>query len=132
MLTRYLARLLGLWIVLTELGMVATRGSTVAAVGALFSDPALMWVTGVFTMLIGLAIVVAHNRWTEGPVAALVTLYGWAALIKGLLFVWLSQEQQMQFYRALQFDRLFYAYLAIGIVLGAYLLYGGFRRETQA
>jgi hypothetical protein len=62
MLTKFLAKLMGLWIVLTVLGMVVNRGATIAAIDALFADPALMLITGIFTLAIGLAVVIGHNR----------------------------------------------------------------------
>jgi hypothetical protein len=54
----------GSWIVLTVLGMVVNRGATIAAIDALFADPALMLITGIFTLAIGLAVVIGHNRWS--------------------------------------------------------------------
>src|SRR5476649_2225828 len=98
--TQYLARVLGLWIVLTELGMVFNRQTTIDALNSFFADPALMWVTGVFTMLVGLAIVVAHNRWSGSPAAVIVTLYGWIATVKGLTFIWLPMSAQLDSYQA--------------------------------
>ena len=131
MATQYLARVLGLWIVLTELGMVSNRQTTIDALNGFFANPALMWVTGVFTMLVGLAIVVAHNRWSGSPAAVIVTLYGWIATVKGLTFVWLPTRAQLDFYQALQFPRFFYAYSILGLVLGGYLTYAGFRSATS-
>ncbi len=130
MLTRYFSRVLGLWIVLAELGMVFNRQPTIDMLNAFFADPALMWITGVFTMLVGLAIVVAHNRWSGSPAAVIVTLYGWIATVKGLTFVWLPAQTQLDFYQALQFPRFFYAYFVFGLVLGGYLIYAGFRPEA--
>ncbi len=128
MLTNFLARLLGLWIVIAGMSMVANRPSTVATMSALFADPALMWVTGVFTLGLGLALVIAHNRWSGGPVPIIVTLFGWIAVVKGLLFLWLPPPAQMAFFDALHFGAYFYAYFIISLVLGGYLIYGGFAR----
>lgn len=111
--------------------MVANRQTTIDALNALFGDPALMWVTGVFTMLVGLAIVVAHNRWSGSPAAVIVTLYGWIATVKGLTLVWLPMRVQLDFYQALQFPRFFYAYFLLGLVLGGYLIYAGFRSTAS-
>jgi len=129
--TQYLAKVLGLWIVLTELGMVANRQTSIAVLNALFTNPTLMWVIGVFTMLVGLAIVVAHNRWLGSPAAVIITLYGWIATIKGLTFVWLPTRIQLDFFQALQFPRFFYAYFILGFALGGYLIYAGFRDPSR-
>jgi hypothetical protein len=126
MLTKFLAKLMGLWIVLTVLGMVVNKGTTIAAIDALFSDPALMLITGIFTLVIGLAVVVGHNRWSGGALPVVVTLYGWAALLKGLLFICLPSSAEAGFYQAVHFQRFFYAYFVVALVLGVYLMYGGF------
>ncbi|MGA7356297.1 MAG: hypothetical protein WA431_07280 [Candidatus Cybelea sp.] len=130
MLTKFLARLLGLWIVLTMLSMIATRSATLAAISGLFKDAPTMWITGVFTLLGGLALVLGHNRWSTA-LAAIVSFYGWAALVKGLLFLCLPALTQIAFYRALHFDRFFYTYLLISLVLGGYLIYGGFKPSPR-
>lgn len=130
MVTTFFARLLGLWMLLTMLAMAANKDATVQAMNALFADPALMWITGVFTMLVGLAIIVAHNRWSGGAVPVIITIYGWIALIKGLLFLWLSAPVQMQFYQSLHFAERYYLYLILALVIGAYLTYDGFKRPS--
>jgi hypothetical protein len=132
MSTRFLAKLIGLWLVLVAIGIIADRQSTIDALNAFFTQPALMWITGVFTLLLGLALVLAHNRWSQGPVAAIVTFYGWAALVKGLLFLWLPLWMQEGFYIALHFERFSLAYGVVALVLGGYLMYGGFRLEPVA
>ncbi|HTV93994.1 MAG TPA: hypothetical protein VMG98_14910 [Verrucomicrobiae bacterium] len=116
---------MGLWLVLIAVGMLVNRQSTLDAVTALFADQALMWVTGVFTLLFGLWIVLTHNRWSGGGVAVIVTLYGWIALIKGLLFEWLPLPMQAGFYQALHLEQFFSWYAVVALVLGAYLVYGG-------
>jgi hypothetical protein len=127
MLTKFLAKLMGLWIVLAVLSMVANRQATIATMNALFADPALVFVTGVFTLVIGLAVVLAHNRWHGGALPVIVTTYGWAALIKGLLLLCLPPSAQTRFYEALDFQQFFYVYLVISLALGSFLIYGGFK-----
>ncbi|HEY2476655.1 MAG TPA: hypothetical protein VGI19_17880 [Candidatus Cybelea sp.] len=132
MLTNYLAKLLGLWAVVAVGAMLATRDATIAVIGALFADPALMWITGIFMLLVGLAILLVHNRWSGGAVPAIVTLIAWLVLIKGLLFVWLPPLLQTSFYQALHFDRYFYAYLVLPLAFGLYLIYAGFKERPTA
>jgi hypothetical protein len=130
MLTRYLARLLGLWSLVAAGAMLVNRSGTIAVLNGFFADPALMWISGVFMLLVGLAIVLSHNRWSGGAVTAIVSLYGWIVLVKGLLFLCLPPAAQAEFYRALHFETYFYAYLVVALVLGAYLNYGGFKQKA--
>ncbi|MBV8636595.1 MAG: hypothetical protein JO322_00790 [Candidatus Eremiobacteraeota bacterium] len=129
MLTKFLARLLGLWIVLVIVGLVLTRQASVATINALFSDAPLMWVTGIFTMLVGLVIVLLHNRWSGGGLPVVVTLYGWIALLKGISLVWLPAPVQGIAWQSLRFDRFFFVYVFVALVIGGYLVYGGFARR---
>ena len=103
------------------------KDAAVATMTALFSDAPLMWVTGVFTMMLGAAIVIAHNRWSGGALPAIVTLYGWIALVKGVTFVWLPAPLQRSLYQAMHFEEYFYWYLLVALVLGAYTTYAGFK-----
>ena len=129
----FYAKLLGLWILIAAFGLILHRTATIAMVGSLFADPPLTFVTGVFTLLVGLAIVLTHNRWNGGALSIVVTGYGWAATIKGLLFLWLVPPAEFRLFAALRFDRYFYAYLAVALLLGAYLTYGGFtQRDSEA
>jgi hypothetical protein len=126
MSTKFLAKLLGLWLVLVAVGIIANRQATLGAVSALLADPALAWITGVFTLLLGLAIVLTHNRWSGGAVAVIVTFYGWVAVLKGLLFIWLPLPLEAGFYQALHLDRFSLGYGLVALALGAYLVSRGF------
>ena len=129
-LTAFFAKLIGLWLLFAIVGMAVNRDATVTAMNAFFSDSGLMYITGAFTVIIGLTVVLLHNRWTSGALAALVSLYGWAALVKGAMFLFLPSPSEMGFYRALHFEGLFYVYVVFGLILGLYLAYGGFRSDA--
>ncbi len=126
MTTRFLAKLMGLWLLLTVGSMIATRDSTIGTMNALFGDPALTWIAGVFTLLLGLVVVLCHNRWSGGAGTVVVTLYGWIATLKGLLFLCLPAPVQAQLWSQLHFAQYFYAYLVFALAIGSYLLYAGF------
>ena len=126
-LTPFFAKLLGAWILITVAGMAVNRDATLTTMNVFFSDPAVMFVTGVFTLLAGLVVVILHNRWSGGAATVLVTVYGWIALIKGAAFLWFPPSWQTAFYRTLHLDQFFYAYVAVSAVLGLYLLLAGFR-----
>jgi hypothetical protein len=131
-LTKNLAKFMGLSVLLVAIGMISNKSAAVQTMNALFSDAPLMWITGVFTMMLGVAIVVAHNRWSGGALPVLVTLYGWIALLKGLSFVWLPPPTQAQLYQAMHFEQYFYAWLLVPLILGGYLVYSGFKPERTA
>ena len=130
--TIYLARFLGLGIILTVLGMVANKQTAVETMSELFSQPALMWVTGVFTMFLGLAIVLAHNRWSGGPLPVVVTVYGWIALLKGVFFIWLPPAAEDALYQTMHFEQFFYWYFVVALIAGGFLTVEGFRTKDTS
>jgi len=56
-----------------------------------------------------------------------VTLLGWISLIKGVLL--LSPGTTVGFWDSFHYEQLYYVYASISFVVGAYLTYGGFRRQ---
>jgi hypothetical protein len=132
MLTRFFAKLLGLWILIAVLSVMANRGPAISMLDQLFADPPLLFVTGVFTVVVGLAIVLSHNRWSGGLLAVVVTLYGWIATIKGVLFLAFAPPEQARLFEALHFSQYFYAYFAFALVVGVYLTYEGFKPSRGA
>src|SRR5664279_5487252 len=98
---------------------------------ALFHNPALMWVLSVITLTIGLAMVLAHNVWSDGALPVVVTLVCWATLIKGLLFLFLPSGIESEFIlSALRNPLLFYGCMTPSLVIGIYLTYAGFASKA--
>ena len=129
--TIFLSRLIGLYCILVVPSMILHRQATVDWMTALLNSAALMWVLSVITLTIGLAMVLAHNVWSGGVLPVVVTLCGWAALIKGLLFLFLPSGVESEFIlTALRNPLLFYVWMTPSLVIGIYLTYGGFTSET--
>jgi vacuolar-type H+-ATPase subunit I/STV1 len=130
--TVFLSRLLGLFYILATISMFLHKQTYVETVAALLQNPSVMFVVGIVTLLAGLAMVLAHNIWSRGAVAVLVTLIGWLALIKGLLFLFLPPQAEAEvFLRVLHYGQLYYMYAAISLVLGVYLTYRGFTSSSD-
>ncbi len=126
--TRFLSRLLGLFFIIVAVAMLMHKDSTIETVTALVHDRALMFIVGVITLSAGLAMVLAHNIWSGGAAAAVVTLLGWLTLLKVLLFMCLSPGAAVDFYLGtLHYAQLIYVYATFSLGLGAYLVYAGFK-----
>jgi vacuolar-type H+-ATPase subunit I/STV1 len=112
--------------------MTVQKQATLDSVTALLHNPPMLLLLGVFTTAAGLAMVLAHNIWSGGALAVIVTVAGWLALIKGMLFLLLSPEAQAElFLKGLGYQQFFYLYMAITLALGIYLTYGGFRSTAR-
>lgn len=85
--TIFISRLIGLYCVLASLVMFTHKQAIVGIEETLVHNPAMLFLTGIITLVAGLAIVLSHNVWTGGALPVVVTLLGWTALIKGLLLL---------------------------------------------
>jgi len=126
--TAFLSKLIGMYCILVAVPMGAHKQATLAMVAALVNDAPVLYVFGLIIVAAGLALVVSHNVWSGGALPVVVTLVGWLTLLKGLLFlvlpppsaagiaIWGSAYQQY-----------YYVDVAVALILGAFLTYGGFR-----
>jgi vacuolar-type H+-ATPase subunit I/STV1 len=130
--TFFLSRLFGLYYILAALSMVIHKQTTVETVTALLHNSPVMFLLGIITLVAGLAMVLAHNIWSGGALAVIVTLIGWITLIKGLLFLFLPPEMDAGFFLSrLHYEQFFYLYAGVSFVLGVYLTYGGFTSKSH-
>lgn len=91
-------------------------------VTALIHNPPLLFLAGLMALITGLAIVLSHNVWSGGALPIVITLIGWTTLIKGLLLLFQSPEgADRMFLGALQYERFFYVYTSVSLLLGIYL-----------
>ncbi len=84
--TQILAVFIGLYMVAAGIGFLTGRGSYATLIDELHDNTALGYVTGAFVFALGAAMVAVHNLWT-GPLAIVVSLVGWGALIEGVLML---------------------------------------------
>ncbi len=131
--TIFLSKLFGLYFILVALLMMLHKQAVVDMVTGLLHDPSTMFVLGLLALVAGLAMVLAHNIWSGGVLPVVVTIVGWLALAKGLMFLLLFSGDAAGFYLGrLHYSQLFYVYMAICLVLGAYLTYGGFMTKSRS
>ena len=78
----FLARLLGPMLVVLAVGLVACQSSWRAMAKEFIANRSLLFLSGLLTLLAGLAIVNTHNVWESGwPV--IITIFGWLGVIGG-------------------------------------------------
>jgi hypothetical protein len=90
-------------------------------------------VVGVLALVAGLAMVIGHNIWSGGAATVLVTLIGWATLVRALAVFYLTPDAIEGLFDAMHFDQFGQVYACISLLIGAYLTYAGFkatRRQT--
>lgn len=131
--TIFLSKLLGVYCIVVGLTMALNKTATVQTVNALVHDAPLLYVFGLTVTAAGLALVIAHNRWS-GAAAVLVSIVGWGTLLKGLFFLLLPPNAAGGITLwGVPYERFYYVNVIVALAIGCYLTYHGFiaRRATQ-
>jgi hypothetical protein len=79
----YLAKLIGPPFIVAGIGMLF-NGAVYRAMSEQFlANPALIYLSGVIVLPVGIAIVLAHNVWTRDW-QVIITIFGWLGVIGGV------------------------------------------------
>ncbi len=85
-LTLQLAQALGLYMILIGISGLAAPRRWDALMAELVASPALQMIMGVLVFAIGITLALIHHRLSD-PLAIIVTLIGFAALLEGALLI---------------------------------------------
>jgi hypothetical protein len=127
--TRYLSRLLGLFLLVLAAAELTQRSILAATALQIVNSPALLMICGMLTLVAGLAIVLGHNVWRGGATQVVVTILGWLMLLKGAALMIFPPASWAGTVQASGFANHDVWYGAPTIVLGAYLTFAGFRGD---
>lgn len=83
-LSVFLARFLGVWLILTGLFYLTQKDFIRKVAKDLYGNGAVLVFSGMFNLVIGLLIVLSHNVWVAGW-EVVVTIIGWFLLIRGIV-----------------------------------------------
>ena len=129
--TIYLSKLLGLYYVAVALCILIRGQAAAEMITSLLRDPGLMLVSSLLTLMGGLALILAHNRWSGGAPAVVVTVIGWLALAKSLVHLLLPSVAE-QYVRIVAHPAWVRGCMVFALLLGAYLAVSGFRAKGVA
>ncbi|MBV8722274.1 MAG: hypothetical protein JO277_09000 [Candidatus Eremiobacteraeota bacterium] len=128
--TTFLAKLIGVYLVVYAVMMVVNRTLLDTALNALLHDASQVFIWGSILAIAGIAFVLAHNHWSGGALTVIVTVIGWLTLLKGVMLLYLPlslASAYLGFY-----DSAYYIYAAIAFVAGAWLAYQGWKSSSVA
>lgn len=80
----FLAKALGLYVLIMAVMMFAKEKKVKVIVKEMCSDPAMMFLSGCMTLIVGILLVNVHNMWFSDW-RILITLIAWITLIKGVI-----------------------------------------------
>jgi len=125
LLTVFLAKVIGVYLLVGGAAVLADRRRIMLAIVALSKERFAQLIAGVLALITGLALVNLHNVWTTLP-AALVSLVGWLALLKGVVYLLLPEASMEKLMKAFM-DRTWYLLDGVLVlIVGAYLTGFGF------
>lgn len=119
-----IARILGPFYVAVALGIFMNRGYFERAIEGFEQSPALFYLSGTLAYAVGAVIIAVHNQWTGWP--TVITLIGWAAILKGLMRTLAPTYSQAIVARAIASPNGIIATGIVSLVLGVYLTAMGF------
>ena len=122
----FLAKLLGLYLIAIAVAMLASKRRTLTTLDEMARSGPWMLFSGMVATSAGLAIVIGHNVWTGSALTVVVTLFGWAALLKGISLLLVPPERMAAAYKGLGFERYFYAWMGGVLALGMLITLGAF------
>ena len=120
-ITIFLGRLLGLYLVAISGGMLANRSRTLATLDEMARSGPWMLFSGMVGCAGGLAVVLGHQVWSGGALPVVVTLVGWAALLKGVTLLQVPAERIAASYKAIGFERFFHVWMVAVLALGLWV-----------
>lgn len=125
----FLSKALGLYLVIISVGMLINACTIKPILGEMLKNPGLMFVTGVIAMIIGVLIVISHNIWVLDW-RVIITIMGWASLIKGTIRVIIPQYVDVLDKKWMLSDASYYTTSVLAFLLGVFLCYLGAVHDT--
>ena len=121
-LSLFLARSWGLFIALICIGLLLHKKRFTSMLTKIDSAP--FFLIGMLILGIGAAQVVGYEVW-QFNWKGLLTLFGWASLIKGVLIIFVPGYSE-KFVKLAVKEHLYTLSMVVGLVAGLYLLYAGY------
>jgi hypothetical protein len=126
--SRTIAGLMGPTLVAMAAGLFLNLGSLPGLLESVSRDPALIFLSGILLFVAGLAIVRAHNLWVVDW-SVLVTVFGWLAVLGGLVRVLFPIRLATMVAELGQSTGVITAGAVVLLVAGAFLSIKGYGRE---
>jgi hypothetical protein len=122
----FIARILGPLLVVIGIGLLVEGGSFAAIAGDFVQNGALIYLSGLISLAVGLAILNVHHIW-EWDWAVVITIFGWLALIGGIFRILATSLVQRMADTVIANPRLLIVGGAATLVLGGFLTAMGYR-----
>ncbi len=123
--TLFLAKMLGLFFLITGLAALTTRKHFIHVVKDMFKNNFSSYFFGVLLLVIGLLLVLQHNVW-KGTLNIVVSLVGWYVILEAVCYLFIPRHAMKKGVKLMKYKGLYYASVLIDLVLAVYLVITGF------
>ena len=121
----HIFQIIGITYLAVGLGILINPGFYKKLIAAFTENPPAIYLSGLVALLIGYLLVTFHNIWVRDW-SVIITIIGWAALIKGL-FLLILPKMAIKISNAFkEIKKLLPVWSTIVIILGALLCWLGF------
>jgi len=124
-LSIYLGKLIGLAWLIVGIALFSKPQDFQGTVKDVAKSNAIMTLISFIPLVVGLAIVIAHNIWVEHWIV-LITIIGWLTLICGIIRLFFHKEIMKKMAKAATNRKIFVWIGIIMFIVGAYLAGKGF------
>lgn len=122
--TRFCARIIGP-LMLVVGGVVAARFDTIGQlIPGILQDGPLAFVTGLFTLTVGMILFAAHHHWS-GATAILISLLGVVTIVRGIILMLAPSFAAELATKALQSGPGAWIAAGVAILIGLWLTWAG-------
>ena len=80
-------QILGITYLVVGIGMLVNPGFYKKLLTNLTENPPAIYLGGLVALLVGCLLVIFHNKWAVDGWSVIITIFGWAALIKGMFLI---------------------------------------------
>jgi len=126
-ISKFLSKAIGIYLIIISIAMFINLPQFESHVNLLIGNAPLMFITGIFTLILGIIAVLIHNIW-QWNWRVFITIIVWITLLKGVSL--LIYPQFIDKITTLFLQNYIASYIAAGLdfILGVLLCYFGFRR----
>jgi uncharacterized membrane protein HdeD (DUF308 family) len=119
------ARLIGPVMLVAAMSMLADREAIREVAEDFMNSPALIYLAGVLTLIMGVAIVTFHNFWVRDW-RIIVTMFGYIAVLSGVFRMAFPTQVKQLGQWMLETKFIIRGAAALNVLLGAFLTWKGF------
>ena len=123
-LSLFLAKLFGIYMLIVAAMWLVRRDAMTQTMVELFENRALLFLSGLLALAVGIAMVIGHSVW-ELNWRGLITLIGYLSIAKGIARIAYPEVPQKAVSRLLKSGKSVY-WIAIVAAIGGYLTWAGF------